>query len=60
MEQRTTVEDVQDAIENMDEALENLEKAGLIVWDRGAGIVQLTERGKEVGGLLPKEWEVQP
>ena len=47
------------ALENLDEALANLEKAGLIDWDRGARIIKLTELGEQVGGLLPKDWEVK-
>jgi len=44
--------------EDVDEALANLEKAGLIKWDRGAGVVTLTELGKEVGGLIPEEFAI--
>ena len=58
MAEEFTKEDCEDALENMDEALANLEDAGLIIWDRGAGIVELTEAGKEAGGLLPVEWRV--
>lgn len=53
-------EDAEDALENLDDALANLEAAGLITWDRGARLIHLTELGKQVGGLLPKEWEISP
>jgi len=44
--------------EEINESLTNLENAGLIEWDRGAGIIHLTELGKQVGGLIPRDWEI--
>ncbi len=58
-EDEPSKEDLENALENLDESLANLEQAGLITWDRGAGLIHLTELGKQVGGLLPKEWEVK-
>lgn len=45
--------------EDIDESLANLEKAGLIKWDRGADLITLTDLGKEVGELIPKDWEIE-
>ena len=44
--------------DELDEVLENLERAGMIIWDRGAGLVKPTEQGRAIFELTPREKEI--